>query len=134
MECGDVTPLLFLFWHGSGRKRNRGKTRTRNKSGGTSPHSIKRNSKTSKRGEVMAAPTMADWTGQQVANGRYIVGRKLAEGGMAIIYLAQDRNLGNIVVIKAPRAEMLSDKDFTARFTREICSLAELSHPHILKV
>src|ERR1043165_4538724 len=82
----------------------------------------------------MSVQTQADWTGQQLANDRYLVGRKLGEGGMAIIYLAQDRNLGNKVVIKAPRAEMLNDKDFSARFTREIRSLVQMSHPHILKI
>src|ERR1043165_6138053 len=44
MECGDVTPLLFLFlflWHAASTKRNRGKSKKRNKSGAITPHSIK---------------------------------------------------------------------------------------------
>jgi serine/threonine-protein kinase len=76
----------------------------------------------------------ADWTGQHLCNGRYLVKHKLGEGGMAMIYLAQDLTDKHPVVVKVPRPEMLADKEFAARFIREIRSMTQLSHPHILKI
>src|SRR5436190_22839603 len=75
-----------------------------------------------------------DWTGQKLCQGRYFVKCKLGEGGMASVYLADDNTLGSQVVIKVPRAEVLQEMDFAARFTREVRSLVRLVHPHILKV
>ena len=60
--------------------------------------------------------------------------RKLGEGGMGSVYRAVDRNIDTDVVIKIPRAAMMEDPEFAARFTREIRSLVKLSHPHIVKV
>jgi hypothetical protein len=44
MECGDVTPLLFfcLPWQHAQKKNRKKQEKHRNKSGVTSPHSIKR--------------------------------------------------------------------------------------------
>src|SRR5262249_46080616 len=38
------------------------------------------------------------------------------------------------VVVKVPRQAMMEDPEFAGRFTREIRSLVQLSHPHIVKV
>ena len=40
--------------------------------------------------------------------GRYLVKRVLAEGGMGTLYLAMDTNLGRTVVVKAPHLSLLA--------------------------
>src|SRR4051794_3229983 len=75
-----------------------------------------------------------DWTGLTLSDGRYGISVKLGEGGMGVVYRAQDRNLDADVVIKVPRRSMLDDPEFAHRFAREIRSLVRLSHPNIVKV
>ena len=72
--------------------------------------------------------------GSTVSDGRYLVRAKLGEGGMGIVYHAQDTRLGMDVVIKVPRQAMLDDPEFAGRFAHEIRSLVRLSHPCIVKV
>jgi eukaryotic-like serine/threonine-protein kinase len=62
---------------------------------------------------------------------RYTVLRELGHGGMATVYLADDRRHGRQVAIKVLRPELgaLLGPD---RFTREIRIAAALNHPHIL--
>lgn len=74
------------------------------------------------------------WEGALLAGGRYHVTRKLGEGGMGYVYLADDRNLDTQVVIKVPRAAMLEDKEFAGRFTRESRALVRLAHHSIVKI
>lgn len=72
--------------------------------------------------------------GQVLGQGRYHVKRKLGEGGMAYVLLAYDQNVGIDVVLKVPKAEVLADPEFAFRFKREIRSMVELTHPHIVKI
>ena len=62
---------------------------------------------------------------------RYTVLRELGRGGMATVYLADDRRHGRQVAVKVLRPELgaLLGPD---RFTREIRVAAALNHPHIL--
>src|SRR5438067_1351365 len=76
----------------------------------------------------------AGWVGLAVGDGRYDVTDRLGAGGMAVVYRATDRRLGREVVIKTPRASLLEDAEFAARFTHEVRSLVRLSHPHVVRV
>jgi LSD1 subclass zinc finger protein len=78
--------------------------------------------------------TTTTWEGQALAGGRYRVIAKLGEGGMGFVYRARDANLDTEVVIKVPRRAMLDDPEFAGRFAREIRSLVQLAHPHIVKI
>jgi serine/threonine-protein kinase len=71
---------------------------------------------------------------QALINGRYRVGRRLGEGGMAIVYLGHDLLLGRDVAIKSPRPQFAADAGFRARFEREARAAAALSHPNIIDV
>jgi serine/threonine-protein kinase len=63
--------------------------------------------------------------------GRYEVQRELGSGGMATVYLAQDLRHDRKVAIKVLRPE-LSAVIGAERFLREIKTIANLQHPHIL--
>jgi tRNA A-37 threonylcarbamoyl transferase component Bud32 len=76
----------------------------------------------------------ASWVGQLLSGGRYQVTATLGAGGMGVVYRARDTQLGREVVVKVPRRAMLEDADFAHRFAREVRSLAQLSHRHIVEV
>ncbi|MBI2071450.1 MAG: protein kinase [Gemmatimonadetes bacterium] len=62
---------------------------------------------------------------------RYVVERELGSGGMATVYLAQDRKHRRKVAVKILKPE-LAALIGPARFLREIEIAAKLAHPHIL--
>lgn len=76
----------------------------------------------------------AHWVGLELAGGRYLVRTKLGAGGMGCVYRAWDNRFLSDVVIKTPRPDVLDDKEFAARFAREVRSLVKLAHPHIVKI
>jgi eukaryotic-like serine/threonine-protein kinase len=62
---------------------------------------------------------------------RYRLDREIGRGGMATVYLAQDREIGGPVAIKVLRPELAASLGAT-RFHREIEIAARLQHPNIL--
>lgn len=70
----------------------------------------------------------------QLIDGRYEVVRKLARGGMATVYLANDLRLTRTVALKIMHENLGSDADFVSRFDREARSAARLSHPNVVAV
>lgn len=66
--------------------------------------------------------------------GRYDVLGRIAVGGMAEIYLAQERSSGGgtrLVVLKVLRQHMEDDEELDAMFLREGSVAMQLSHPNI---
>lgn len=57
---------------------------------------------------------------------------ELGRGGIAVVYLARDRELGREVAIKVIRDQYLQDPEAMARFEREARTLAQLQHPNII--
>ncbi len=62
---------------------------------------------------------------------RYTIERELGHGGMATVYLAQDRKHRRPVAIKVLKPELAAALG-PERFLREIETAARLNHPHIL--
>jgi beta-lactam-binding protein with PASTA domain/tRNA A-37 threonylcarbamoyl transferase component Bud32 len=67
-------------------------------------------------------------------DGRYRVTSRLADGGMATVYLALDERLDREVALKVMRAHLVHDESFVSRFRREARSAAALSHPNVVAV
>src|SRR5512147_1095582 len=62
---------------------------------------------------------------------RYRIERELGQGGMATVYLAHDLKHDRRVAIKVLRPELAAVIG-AERFLREIKTIANLQHPHIL--
>lgn len=65
----------------------------------------------------------------------YRIVEKLGEGGMGVVYIAEDTVLGRRVAIKTlTRAHRGLDQHFRNRFLREARAVSALSHPHIAHI
>ncbi|HET7761850.1 MAG TPA: protein kinase, partial [Phycicoccus sp.] len=67
-------------------------------------------------------------------DGRYRVVSRIADGGMATVYLGVDERLGRDVALKVMRPHLVHDESFVTRFRREARSAAALSHPNVVAV
>ena len=69
-----------------------------------------------------------------VLNGRYVVERDLAEGGMALVYQGRDRQTGRVVAIKSLFESYSNNPVVRERFLDEGRIQMMLQHPNILQV
>ena len=70
----------------------------------------------------------------QVISGRYRVLRKLGGGGMADVYLCEDRTLGRRVALKVMLKRFHDDPTFVERFRREAKAAAGLNHANLVSI
>jgi beta-lactam-binding protein with PASTA domain len=70
----------------------------------------------------------------QLLDGRYRVESRLAQGGMATVYLGRDTRLDRVVAIKIANRELAGDGDFIRRFMTEARAVAQLSSPNVVAV
>lgn len=71
--------------------------------------------------------------GQRI-NDRYEIEKLIGEGGMANVYLAQDKILDRKVAVKVLRGDLADDEKFVRRFQREALAASSLSHPNIVEI
>ena len=65
---------------------------------------------------------------------RYRLERKLAQGGMAEVWVATDVQLDRQVAVKLLKPSLAADPVLAERFRREARAVAKLSHPNIVAV
>ncbi|HXF95880.1 MAG TPA: serine/threonine-protein kinase [Gemmatimonadales bacterium] len=70
----------------------------------------------------------------QVLDGRYRVLRKLGEGGMSYVYLAQEIATGQTVAIKVLSPKLATDTSSVERLRREAGLAMRLDHPNVCRI
>ena len=71
---------------------------------------------------------------QRVLSDRYALITHLARGGMADVWVAEDRLLGRRVAVKILHGEFANSEAFVERFRREAQAAAGLTHPNIVAI
>jgi serine/threonine-protein kinase len=69
-----------------------------------------------------------------VVDGRYQVLSKIGGGGMADVWLAEDKHLQRRIALKVLHGRLAQDREFVMRFQREAESAAGLQHPNVVAV
>jgi hypothetical protein len=69
-----------------------------------------------------------------LVGGRYRLERRIARGGMAEVWEAEDTILARPVAVKALLPHLAADEAVLTRFRREAVAAARLSHPHIVSI
>ncbi len=69
-----------------------------------------------------------------VIDGRYMVEREIARGGMGEIHLAQDMGLGRKVALKLIKPELVQRPDVVTHFQAEASALASVRHENVVQV
>jgi eukaryotic-like serine/threonine-protein kinase len=75
----------------------------------------------------------ADLVGSVIAD-RYHVIRKLGEGGMGQVYLAEHVRMGRKSAVKVLHPGMVHDADAISRFNREAANASRISHPNVAAI
>ena len=93
----------------------------------------KKGGKKSASGESFSTTAYEHFEGS-LLDGRYEIRQLLGKGGMAYVYLAQDKQTGTDVAVKILKDELTSDEEFIRRFDTEAKAASSLSYPNIVKV
>ncbi|HWA58548.1 MAG TPA: serine/threonine-protein kinase, partial [Gemmatimonadales bacterium] len=75
----------------------------------------------------------ADLVGQVIAD-RYHIQKKLGEGGMGQVYLAEHVKMGRRCAIKIMSPAMMKDPDAISRFNREAANASRIGHPNVCAI
>ncbi len=70
----------------------------------------------------------------RVIQDRYEIRQELGQGGMATVFLAQDRQLDRLVAIKILHPHLARQEYAVERFHREATTVARLRHPNIIEI
>ncbi|MHB1313756.1 MAG: serine/threonine-protein kinase, partial [Gemmatimonadaceae bacterium] len=82
---------------------------------------------------LRATAAGSDLMGTVVAD-RYHILKKLGEGGMGQVYLAEHVKMGRKSALKVMNPGMNQDADAIARFNREAANASRLNHPNICAI
>jgi serine/threonine protein kinase/Tfp pilus assembly protein PilF len=75
--------------------------------------------------ELLAAGTVV---------GHYVIREPIGSGGVAIVYLAEDKDLDRKVALKFLSPDFSRDPDWRQRLQREAHAVAQINHPHVVTI
>ena len=84
--------------------------------------------------EIVFARRPANPPAEPVVFGKYHLIRKIAEGGMGVVYEAVEEPLHRPVALKLVRCGLLAGEAAIQRFRTEAQAVARLDHPHIVRI
>ncbi|SMP39519.1 Serine/threonine protein kinase [Neorhodopirellula lusitana] len=87
---------------------------------------------TKRTDSTVVCPVRTFGVGDQID--RYVLQRKLGDGGFGQVWLANDSRLDRDVAIKLPHRPLRSDSREAKRFCREAETAAKLAHPNLIPV
>src|SRR4051812_4443805 len=76
-------------------------------------------------------PDPTDHLSGRVLDNRYLIGSRIARGGMATVYEANDLRLDRTVAVKGMHPRLGDDHEVAGRVVAGDRSAAEVSHPHL---
>lgn len=76
----------------------------------------------------------AELTPGTILAGRFEILRMLGIGGMGVVYLARDQDLGVPVAVKLLRPELASRPEAFDRFRQELLLARQVSSPHVVRI
>jgi serine/threonine-protein kinase len=76
----------------------------------------------------------ADVEAGKIFGGRYMARARVGTGGMARVYLAEDRKTGGVAALKILEKSARGDKEPHERFFREAHAAAKIRHPNIVDI
>lgn len=84
---------------------------------------------------VEGRSTFHSLPGEVTLDSRYLLERRLGEGGMGVVYKAQHKFLKTTRAIKVIKPELVgNDPAFATRFQQEAMAAAAIGHPNIISV
>lgn len=86
-------------------------------------------------GVVRPAQVMGVQAARGARAGRYVLGQRLGEGGMGVVFFAHDPELARPVAVKLLHPGLAAEGDPSrARLMREAQAMARLAHPNVVAV
>ena len=82
---------------------------------------------------LRAQNSAGDLVGETIAD-RYYVLKKLGEGGMGQVYLAEHVRMGRKSAVKVMNPGMVNDADAISRFNREASNASRINHPNVAAI
>jgi serine/threonine protein kinase len=64
----------------------------------------------------------------------YVIRKEIAQGGMAVVYEAEEKSLNRVVALKVLSEELSRDDEVIRRFVNEAQAAARLNHPNIVQI